>query len=346
MVFREAAARAWPKGHVVHGPFPARMRFFAFALAFSFIGALFTWLALHTERLACPATGTCTIDGRPRFERAAVRDVRVERRTGSKNSKYDVVVFELANGSRVESMQVEPDYGNDAVLHIRDALASNRAWDETLTGPRFVAPFGIAGMLAAIVVVFFALSKMGHFDLLVDPNGQTLRVRRSLFLVPLGTKEVSLDRVVGVRLERGAIGPGLKQRYEKDVPACRLLLVRRDGETVPLSKALFPGHALHLRAAAALRAALALEPDARDDEELAAIPVRHWDMGSRFGFAWGGVTTGFLIGFAMFGLTLSALGWIDPRANIEGWMMAIGGGLGALGGAGVVFHYTRTRLPR
>jgi len=346
MMFREAAPRTWPKGHVVHGPFPARMRLFAFALGAALVGAMFTWLALRTERLSCPASGVCTIDGRPRFQRASVRDVRVEHRTGSKNSKYDVVVFELDDRRRIESMQVEPDYGNDAVLHIRDALASNQPWDETLTGPRFLAPFGIAGMIGSLVILFFALSKMGHLDLIVEPDGQTLSVKRSLFLVPLGTKRVALDRVERVQLERGAISPGLKQRYEQDVPACRLVLVRRDGENVPLSSALFPGHALHLRAAAALRTALALEPDAHDDDELARIPMRHWDMGSRIGFAWAGVTTGFLLGFALFGITLALLGWINPRANIEGWMMAVGGGLGALGGAGVVFHYTRTRLPR
>jgi hypothetical protein len=346
MVFREAAARTWPKGHVVHGPFPARTRFFAFAFGALFIGAIATWFALHSERLACPATGICTIDGRPRFERAAVRDVHIEHRKGSKNAKYDVVVFDLANGGRFESMQVEPNDGNDAVRHIQDALASNQPWDETLTGPRIVAPFGIAGMLASIVIVFFALSKMGHFDLIVEEDGRTLRVRRSLFLFPLGTKNVSLDGVTAVQLERGALDPGLKGRYEKDVPACRIFLARRDGEKVPLSNALFPGHALHLRAAAALRTALGLDPDAHDDDELARIPPRHWDMGSRLGFAWAGVTTGFLLGFALFGITLAVLGWINPRANIEGWMMGVGGGLGALGGAGVVFHYTRTRLPR
>ncbi len=344
-MFRQAAAHTWPKGHVVHGPFPARVRFFGFAAAALFIGALLTWMALRTERLACPRAGVCTIDGRPRFQRASVRDVRIEHRKGSKGSKYDVVVFDLG-GQRVESMQVEPDDGNDPVLRIQSALTSNQSWDETLTGPRYLAPFGIAGMLASLVIVFLALSKMGHFDLVAGEDGQTLRVSRSLFLVPLGTKEVSLDRVERVELERGVITPGLKQRYEQDVPACRILLVRRDGETVALSNALFPGHALHLRAAAALRTALALEPDAKDDAELARIPMRHWDTGSRFGFAWGGVTTGSMIGVAMFGLTLAVLGWINPRANIEGWMMAIGGGLGALGGAGVVFHYTRTRLPR
>ncbi|HEX4515641.1 MAG TPA: hypothetical protein VH054_18970 [Polyangiaceae bacterium] len=346
MMFRQAAPRTWPKGHVVHGPFPARMRFFGFAFAALFIGALCTWMALHTERLACPAKGVCTIDGRPRFQRANLRDVRIERRKGSKSSEHDVVVFDLASGTRIESMQLETDDGNDAVLHIQGALASGQPWDETLTGPRFLAPFGIAGMLASLLIVFFAFSKMGHFDLIVDEDAQTLRVKRSLFLVPLGTKTVSLDRVERVELGHGAISPGMRQRYEKEIPACRLVLVRRDGELVPLSKAIFPGHALHLRAAAALRTALALEPNAKDDEELARIPMRHWDLGSRFGFAWGGVTTGSMIGAALFGLTLAVLGWINPRANIEGWMMGIGGGLGALGGAGVVFHYTRTRLPR
>lgn len=322
------------------------MRFFAFALVFVFIGALLTWLALRTERLACPTSGTCSIGSRMLFERETLRDVRVEHRTGSKNSKYDVVVFQVVSGRTFESMQVEPGDGDMAVKDIRLAQISGAPWDETLHGPRFLAPFGIAGMIASLLCLFFALAKMGHYDLIVDPNGQTVRVKRSLFLFPLGTKEVSLDRVTAVKLERGAITPGLKQRYEKDVPAARLILVRRDGEQVPLSSTLFPGHALHLRAAAALRTALGLDADAHDDEELAAIPMRHWDLGSRLGFAWAGVTTGFLIGFALFGITLMLLGWINPRANIEGWMMAVGGGLGALGGAGVVFHYTRTRLPR
>jgi hypothetical protein len=322
------------------------MRFFGFALAFVFVGALLTWLALRTERLACPATGTCTIDGRAAFDRDSLREVRIEHRTGSKGSKYDVVVFDMGNGRKWDSMQVEPGDADLAVSHIREARASGQGWDETLHGPQFLAPFGIAAMIASLVAVFFALAKMGHFDLIVEPNAQTLRVKRSLFSFPLGATDVPLDRVVGVELERGVISPGLKQRYEQDVPACRLLLVRRDGEKVPLSKALFPGHALHLRAAAALRTALALDADACDDEELARIPMRHWDLGSRLGFAWAGVSTGFLLGFALFGITLALLGWINPRANIEGWMMAIGGGLGALGGAGVVFHYTRTRLPR
>jgi hypothetical protein len=187
---------------------------------------------------------------------------------------------------------------------------------------------------------------MGHFDLVVSEDGRTLRVKRSLFSIPLGTRQVPLDRVVGVTVERGALTPGLKQRYETDTPAGRLFLVRRDGEAVPLSDGIFPGHALHLRAAAALRTALGLDRDAHDDEELASMPMRKWDTGMRFAFAWIGVTTGFLVGFAIFGITMALLGWINPRANIEGWMMAYGGGLGAMGGVALVVHFTRTRLPR
>jgi hypothetical protein len=345
MVFREAAARTWPKGHVVHGPFPARMRFFAIALALSFVGAMFTWMALQTETLACPSSGTCTIDGRPRFERSNLRDVHIDHRKGSKGSRYDVIVFELDQG-RIESMQLETDKSEGPTARIRAALASGEPWQETLTGPRHLAPFGIAGMIASLVALFFGLAKMGHYDLIVEPDGRTLRVKRSLFLVPLGTKYVSLDRASEIRLERGAMTPGMKQRYEQDIPAARLLLVRRDGETVALSSTLFPGHALHLRAAAALRTALGLEADERDDAELAKIPMRHWNLGSRFMIAYPAVTTGALVGLAMLGLSLFALGWINPRANIEGWMMICGFGLGALGGAGIAFHYTRTRLPR
>jgi len=125
----------------VHGPFPARMRFFGFALAFVFVGALLTWLALRTERLACPATGTCTIDGRAAFDRDSLREVRIEHRTGSKGSKYDVVVFDMGNGRKWDSMQVEPGDADLAVSHIREARASGQGWDETLHGPQFLAPF-------------------------------------------------------------------------------------------------------------------------------------------------------------------------------------------------------------
>src|SRR5439155_16515197 len=109
-----------------------------FAAAFALVGALFTWMALRTERLACPKEGSCMIDGRPLFVRATMRDVHIEHRRGSKNAKYDVVVFDLEAGRHVESMQVEPGYADEAVARIRQSLVSNRPFDETLTGPRYL----------------------------------------------------------------------------------------------------------------------------------------------------------------------------------------------------------------
>src|SRR5579884_3312708 len=116
-MFRRAPERPLPKGHVVHGPFPARLRFFGMALASAFVGTMLTLLALVTEHVACPAstsaptafggpaTGTCTRDGRAMFDRAELRGAHVERRTGSKGAKYGVVVLDLDGGGRRELMQ-------------------------------------------------------------------------------------------------------------------------------------------------------------------------------------------------------------------------------------------------
>src|SRR3954466_9922457 len=102
MVFREAPARTWPKGHVVHGPFPARLRLFAFSFAFAFVGALFTWMALMTEHIACPASGLCMRNDQVMFDHTQLRDVHMEQRTGSKNAKYGVVVLGVERGGHVE----------------------------------------------------------------------------------------------------------------------------------------------------------------------------------------------------------------------------------------------------
>jgi hypothetical protein len=343
-MFRRAAERPLPKGHVVHGPFPARLRFFGMAFACAFVGTMFTLLALMTEHVECPASGMCTRDGKAMFDRAELRGVHVEQRTGSKGAKYGVVVLDLDGGGRRELTQVDPEQAEEVAARVRGAIASSAPIDETLHGPRYIAPFGIGGMIVGVVLFVLGLSKMGRFDLIID--GPTLKVRRSLYGVPLGTREVSIERVREVLVERGTVATVLRQRYEKEIEAARLHLVYESGDDVPLTRGLFPGHALHLHAASALRSALGLEPNARDDDELARIPMRKWDTGTRFAFAWIGVTTGALLGLLVLGLSLIALGLTSAHANIEGWMLASGAGGGAIGGVALVFHWTRTRLPR
>jgi hypothetical protein len=338
-MFRRAAERPLPKGHVVHGPFPARLRFFGMALACAVVGTAFTFLALMTEHVECPASGMCTRDGRAMFERAELRGAHVEQRTGSKGAKYGVVVLDLDGGGRRELMQVDPARADEAAARIRGAIASGAPIDETFHGPRYIAPFGIAGMIAAVVLVVLGLSKMGRFDLVVD--GPSLKIRRSLYGVPLGSRKISLDRVCEVRVERGTVKNVLRQRYEKDIEAGRLHLVYESGEDVPLTRELLPGHAVHLGAAKALRSALDLEPDARDDDELARLPMRTFP--ARFAFVWAGMSTGSIIGMALFWSSLLFFGLREP----EGWMLALGGaGVGAIAGAALAFHWTRPRLPR
>ncbi len=336
--------REMPSGHVVHGPFPARLRYFGTALATSFLGVVFVLIGLQTERVVCPSAGMCTLDGRAVFDRSQLRNAHVERRTGSKGAKYGVVVLDLDGGGRLELTHVDPEQAEEVVARMRNAIANNAAIDETLHGPRYIAPFGIGGAIVGVVVFVLGLTQMGRFDLVVD--GSRLKIRRSLYGVPLGTREVSIERVREVLVERGTVATVLRQRYEKEIEAARLHLVYESGEDVPLTRGLFPGHALHLHAASALRTALGIEPNARDDDELARIPMRKWDLGTRVAFAWIGVTTGSLLGLLVLGLSLLALGLTSAHANIEGWMLASGAGGGAIGGVALVFHWTRTRLPR
>ncbi len=331
-------------GHVVHGPFPARLRYFGMAAAASFVGVVFLLMGLQTDRVLCPARGTCTEGYGATFDRSELRSVHVEHRTGAKNAKYGVVVLDLDAARRVEMMQVDPDEAEAAGAKIRAAIASGSAFDETLRQPPWLAPIGATGIVFALVALVLGLSKMGRFDLVAD--GGQLCVRRSLLAIPLGTRQVPLDRVTEVRVERGTVPIMLRQRYEKEIEAGRLRLVYRDGEERPLTGALFPGHALHLRAASALRSALGLEANAQDDEELSRIPMRTWSASTRFAFAWMGVTTGALVGMAIFGLSLVLFKMTSFHANIEGWMVAVGGGGGAIGGVAIALHATRPRLPR
>ena len=63
-------------------------------------------------------------------------------------------------------------------------------------------------------------------------------------------------------------------------------------------------------------------------------------------WAWPALCVGALLGLAILGVSLWALGVVKPRHNIEGWMVAAGMIPGAIAGVAIVFHLTRPRLPR
>jgi hypothetical protein len=347
MVFREAAERPRPSGRVLHGPFPTKFAALGAFAAFAFLAVVCAFVALETERLRCPTTGVCTIDGRPSFRREDIKNVRVVIETGSKNAKYGVVTFDLASSATPSRMmRVEPSGAEDAAAAIRSALARGEPVDVDVHGPRWMAILAIACGIAGAVAIHRALSKMGRFDLVITSDGQALHVRRSLLAIPLGSRIVHLDGVTGVVIERSSYSPFMASRYEPPIPAARLTLTCKGGEERPLTASYFPGEALHYRAAMALRAALTLPPDDADDAALAAIPMRTTPMSMRIMYAWIGVTTGSLIGMALLGLTLALFNRAMLRANIEGWMFAAGMVPGAVAGAAIAFHATRQRLPR
>jgi hypothetical protein len=307
---------------------------------------MLVFLSMMEQRFACDDR-MCTIDGKRAFARADLRGVHTETRRSGKSTN-GIVVLELANGSTRELMSVEPDDAEEAAQEIRSQMTAGGRIDVLLHGPRFLFVVGVIMLLGAITCIALALARMGRVDMIVSSDGNFLHVRRSLFAVPLGSHDVPLRRVDRVVIERERIPYMMRGRFEGPVMGARLKLVYRDrsDSEQPLTRSYFPGNALHYRAAGALRAALRLSPDEQDDATLAAIPMRTTAMGMRLGAAWAGMTTGSLLGLALFGLTLLATGQMNPRANIEGWMVAAGAIPGAIAGIAIVFHATRPRLPR
>ena len=348
-MFRQAAHGFGHARRVMWGPFPARWGVLGSAFAALFLGIVFSLFALHHQHLQCAAdpVAMCTVNERAVFARTSIQRVDFAIEKGSKNSTFGVVTFTLGGNATYKMMRVTPDEARAATHTIQDDLRLDTPIDVDFHEARLFIVVGFVGLIGSIVLAIMGLSRMGHFDLTVSPDGQTLRVRRSLFAFPLGTRELPLSRVASVIVERKTVKPALASRNEGEVPVARLRLAYRGREdSEPLTEIFFPGHALHYRAAFALRRALDAPPDERDDAELAKIPMRTTPWSQRIGFAWAGLTTGSLVGLMLFGLSMFAAGRIHPRDNLEGWIFLGGMIPGAIGGVALVLHATRTRLPR
>src|SRR5580704_17561207 len=103
MMFRQPGEHPTASGHVIHGPFPTRVGLLGAAAAAVFCGALFLLIGLQTQRFHCAAepSAMCTINAVDAFERSSIRSVRTTVERGSKNSKYGVVVIQLASSREV-----------------------------------------------------------------------------------------------------------------------------------------------------------------------------------------------------------------------------------------------------
>ncbi len=197
MMFRAMGHGHAPHGRVIWGPFPAPWSALGTALAALFIGAIMFAVSLQHQEFRCAAgpTATCSVNEKAVFARASIHRVDVIIERGSKNSKYGVVTFTLERAQTYKLMRIDPDDANEAAAKIRMGLASGETIDVEVHESRVMMVIGIVGLVAFVVMLIVAFTRMGHYDLIVSPDAQTLLVKRSLFAFPLTTSSISIARV-------------------------------------------------------------------------------------------------------------------------------------------------------
>jgi hypothetical protein len=353
LVFRESVRRGpVPSGSVTYGPFQIRKGRFVVSFSPLVIAIVVALMALETDRLVCTPDGSCAVthslgsDG-PVFPMARLRSVRVDTETGSKGTKYGVVVLGIEGGRDVRLTKTTPDHAAEAASDIRASIASTRPIEVVVQGPRWMLLLAAALLVMWISVAYSALKGLGRLRLEILRGGAALRVQRRVFRVPTTSHEISLDGVTDVRVETGSLGEAWLNRGELPSPAARLVLADPSGRARPLTDRFWPGRAVHLRAASDLRAILGLAPQPGGvEDQLAALPPATTNLGMRIAYCWIGLTCGALVGTGLYGVLGLALGVFNARDGLDGWAVAIGAGGGATAGALLALYSTRPRPPR
>ena len=347
MIFRTPATNRL-SGTVSYGPFPIRKGRFAVSFAPLFIAALMPFIALEEEHLVCTPNALCVvthalIPRRRTLPMAALRDVRVDIEHGSKGATHGVVVLVPERHGELRLMRATPSDASEAAAAIRAGIKGQRPIDVTIHGPRLVLLLGLGGIVMWLSLAYSALKGLGRLRLDIVREGASLRVRRTIFGVPVASHEVSLGDVVDVRVKSGKLGEAWLSRGQAPSPAGYVFLVSRSGLSCPLSARALPGEAVHLRAAAELRALLGFAPERGGvEDQLAALPMVTMLLGQRIGLCWVGVTVGGLAGAAFYGLIGLALGQLKPAEGT----LAVGAVIGAIAGVLLVLHVTRAHPRR
>ncbi|WP_437735492.1 hypothetical protein [Sorangium sp. So ce1335] len=351
MVFREPAFQR-ASGSVVHGPFPIRTTRLVASILLLLGAIVVSMLALSKDHLACTPGARCVLTRAipPRttgFPASSLRDVRVDIKRGSKGGSHGVVVLVVDGGHQLSLQQVSPERAAEVAAAVRAGLAGARPIDVTLRGPWWVLPLGLGLLAMGLTMAYSSTKGLGRFHLEVTRGGAALRVRRLVLAIPISSREVSLEGVADVRVEGGKLGEMWLGKGEAPTPAGRLVLVDRSGATRPLTAAVFPGQAVHLRAASELLRILGLERQRHGvEEQLASLPRATTPIGTRIGAAWIGMTVGALAGLGLLGLAGVALGLLRTSDPIEAWLFAVGGGGGSIAGVALALYLTRSRPPR
>lgn len=348
--FREPQIRR-RAGSIAYGPFPIRP-----ARVLALIASVIMALALGAtsvdeDRLVCVPAATCVVTHRfatdpPPFPASALRDVTVAIERGSKGQRVGAVYLVVDGVGRHRLGRTRPDAAEDVAARIRAALTAEQPIDERITGLWWMGIFALLFIAWGIALVYPSLRGAGRIRLDVVRGGAALRVQRFLFGVPLAVREVSLDGVVDVVVERGDLGEKLLSRGETPTPAGRVVLVDRFGHRRPLTDRLYAGIGPHFRAASALRELLELPPQRGGVEvQLAALPVTTTPLGGRIAYSCIGITVGGLLGLALYTTVGLSLGLFHASDGLDGLAFAVGFGGGAAVGVAVVVHLTRPRPP-
>ncbi|AKT40621.1 hypothetical protein [Chondromyces crocatus] len=349
MVFREPA-RQHARGSVRYGPFPVRTRLLIFSFAALLTAIVLTFVALDRDRLVCTPGARCSLSNTLRtqihtFPTAAIGEVRVDVRSNSKGVPYGVIVLSLAPTQEFRLSQTSVEEANAVAARIRARLAAGQKVDVEVGGSWWVLALAGAALLLCFSLVAAGLRGFGVFQLDIPSDRSRLRVQRRLLGIPVSTHEVSLEGVTDVLIEGGALDDAWRGRDEAPTPAGRLVLVDAWGAVRPVTSTVFPGAAVHLRAACALRAILGMVPQRGGVEEhLASLPWITTSPGMRAAFSFIGATLGALLGIGLVAVGVLLVGGLQP-SDSDTWVFAVGAVLGAPAGVVFALFVTRTRPP-
>lgn len=351
MAFREPALKP-RSGSVVYGPFPLRAAHLALSTLLLLAGLAVAGVAFSRDHLVCTPGARCVMtrslpSRTTGFPMSSLSDARVDIERTSKGGSYGRVVLVFEGGRELRLQQASPERAAEVATSIRAGLAGQQPIDVTLRGPWWAGLFALGLLAMGLALAYSGAQGRGRFRLEITHGGAGLRVQRRFLAIPVSSRDVSLEGVVDVRVEGGKVREMSLSRGEDPSPAGRIVLVDRSGATRPVTESFFRGQAVHLRAAAELRALLGLDPMPHGVEaQLASLPPVTTPPGTRFAMAWAGVGVGTIAGMALLGLAGLALGVFRMSDPIEVWVVAIGGGGGAIAGVALALYFTRSRPPR
>jgi hypothetical protein len=351
MVFREQP-RDVRSGTVHYGPFPIRRGRLFGSFAPLVIGAVIPLIALEESRVQCTPNGSCVITTgiiatTREMPMSQIREVRVKTVHGNKGGVHGVVLLSVDRQPDLELMQQDPAEAGVTAGTIRAAIAEKKPIDLTLHGPRALLLVTLGAFAMWLTMAYSALKGLGRLRLDIEQGGVALRVRRRVLGIPVSSHVVSLEGVTDVRVEGGVLGEMWLSRGETPSAAARIVLIDRSGVPRPITDRVFPGEAVHLRAAAALRALLGFErlPGGVEDR-LAQLPPITTAIGMRVMYSWIGATTGLLVGIAIYGVMGLALGLLRGSGGLDAMAFLVGGLGGSTAGVALALYLTRQRPMR